>query len=161
MPIYVQAQTTQQDELFSECGSAKISGNLSNTSACAGENFAYVYDYQVFFNQPMNAFGNPSFAPFHHELSLVVPNYQPLQALLMTLGNDHKTIKQLTLNSTKRANSAQEEVIGQLTAHNGMLKQFNLFSQESSGRIVIKLLFEKLIHEDKLTQKSGLLQSNH
>ena len=161
MPIYVNAKSTQNNELFADCGTEKIAGNHANLHACAVKDFAYVYDYQLFFHQPMSHFGTPNHSTFQHELSLVLPNYQPLQAMLMSLSNAHQSISTLTINQTRRASSEQEEITGQLIGTNGAIKQFNIMSLENSGRIIIKMLFEKLTHEDKLTQKSGLLQSTH
>lgn len=161
MPIYVSAQTQQSNDLFSDCGSKAIAGNLANTTSVAGQNYCFVYHYQLHLSQPMNHFGSQAAAaPFEQELVLILPNYQPIQPLLFNVSNEHQTISNLTLNITRRESSKSETLIGQLTGKNGVVKSFNCSSGDQLGQLCIRLLFEKLTHEDKQTQKSGVLQTN-
>lgn len=161
MAQYVQATTQQNDQLFAKCGTRDIANASSNVSAVAGEHFSIVHESNFSIVQPHDQSGNrANSAAFQHQVVIVVPDYEPTQSMVLNVLNERKTIQTLTLNATRR-NGGVDKLVGQYVAENGLLASYsrNNATTDGLGSITLTFVFEKIRHEDKLTQTSGYLQT--
>ena len=163
MPTYVKAITTQNDELFLNCGTKEIAGNNTNLNMeCAGPHFSLVSSAQLRLSQPFDAsassFNN---ARFTHGLTLIVPNYQPIQSMMLNAINEQKVIQELMLNTVAiRPNASRQTLIGQYIASNGILLDYICDPTGNGlGRISLSFVFEKVLHTNMITNTSGLAQT--
>lgn len=154
--LYVSATTEQNDIIFAECGSKTIAGNAANTGSVAGKDFCLVHSAHLNVEQPHDHQTSDYHTAQHqHNLTLVVPNYQPLQAMLMNVINERKVIATLTLNTAQRHAKGQS-LMGQTIAKKGILANYVL-GFETGSDIALTFHFEQLTHDNKLTQTSGAL----
>ncbi len=161
MPQYVQAITVNNQQLFPKCGTREVAGTVSNIGNTAGGDFSYVYESIFSVVQPHNHSGNSSnSAAFQHQITIVVPDYEPIQSAALNLLNEHNTVQKLVLNATRRdGTGAQDKLTGQYTAENGLLVNYHRANSEGRGSIVLTFVFEKITHEDKVGLSSGLLKT--
>lgn len=163
MPTYVQAITTQNDQLFLNCGTRAIAGNLSNINEeCAGPHFSLVNSVGIRLNQPFDSnassFNN---ARFTHAITFIVPNYQPIQSMMLNVINEQKVIDELKLNTVGiRPNSSRQALIGQYIATNGILLDYLCDPTGNGlGRISLAFVFEKIIHTNMISNTSGIVKT--
>ena len=163
MPTYVRAISLENDELFPKCGTREIAGNWYNLNKeCAGENFSLVYAVAVRVGQPYDV-GADSFnkSRFNHSLTITVPNYQPVQSMILNMMNEQKTIHTLTLNTVQiRPGASKQTLIGQYSAENGIVVDYVCDpTSNGMGRITATMVFEKLNHNNLITHTSGYLKT--
>lgn len=156
--LYANATTEQNDAIFAECGGKTIAGNAANTGTTAGKDFCLVHSAHLNVEQPHDTqTSDYHTAQHHHSLTLVVPNYQPLQAMLMNVINERKVIATLTLNAVQRHAKGQS-LMGQTIAKKGVLAHYVL-GFETGGDIALTFYFDQFTHDNKLTQTSGALHA--
>ena len=161
MPTYVQAVTTQNDQLFLRCGTSEVAGNqASNGSEGSGSDFSLVLASSFKVIQPYDqAASSYNTAQCVHELNIAVPNYQPIQSMVLNIMNERKTIAELFLNYVAiKPGGQKRQLIGQYAFTNGILTAYDA---EPSGNgeksIGLTFVFEKVVHTNYATDTSGFL----
>ena len=170
MPYYVEIETTTYGNLTAKCGTADVAKRLSNVNAgVAGPDFAYVYSFDLKVEQPHNQSGaaTSSSAPFQNEITLVVPDYEPLSTCALNTINGHDVIKQLTLNLTARE-AGKETLLNQYIMTDGILvskrhvvrDQRDQDAQRHRGEMELTFKFQQIVGNDKVANTQGTLMTN-
>ena len=170
MPYYVEVETTSYGNLTAKCGTADVAKRLSNVnSSVAGPDFAYVYSFNLNVEQPHNEAGaaTSSSAPFQNQLTLVVPDYEPLSSCALNTINGHDVIKQLTLNITAR-DAGKETLLNQYVMTDGILvakrhvvrDQRDADAQRHRGEVELTFKFQEIVSNDKVSNTQGTIKTN-
>lgn len=170
MPFYVDIQTQSCGSVTAHCGTQQIADRASNTDeqSGAGADRSLVNRFRFELVQAHDQTGNSSLAPFTHQLTLFLPDYEPLISAATNVINKHDLITKLVLNATRRINSDSESVTQSYTMTNGILTQFNhqVLDQRDGqnlqhrGEVILGFRFQHIQTDDKLTQTVGVLNSN-
>ena len=159
MPSYVQAATTQNDQLFLRCGTAEVSGNLaSNDSEGSGADFSLVLAANFNVLQPYDVNANSyNTAGFSHLLTVVIPNYQPVQSMALNIMNERKTVAELILNYVAiKPGGVRRQLVGQYSFTNGILTGYDCQpGGNGEGQIALSFVFEKMTHTNFATNTAG------
>lgn len=159
MPSYAQAVTNQEDQLFLRCGTKEVAGNLaSEASEGSGADFALVLAANFNVLQPYDLNANSyNAAGFSQLLTVVVPNYQPVQSMALNIMNERKTIAKLILNYVAiKPGGVRRQLVGQYTFSNGILTSYDCQpGGNGEGQIALSFVFEKMAHANLATHTAG------
>lgn len=163
MLTYAQAVSTQNDELFLKCGTKAIAGRIaSEKSAGSGPDFTVVLDSHITIIQPYHITGsNSNNSQFIHQISLVVPNYQPIQSMVLNFMNQKQTVDTLTLNFVAVVpHGSGRALAGQYVFTNGFISHYSAQpGAMGEGTLLLAFVFEKMEHNDLLSHTSGQLST--
>ena len=163
MPTYVQATTESGSELFPNCGGKEIAGNVSNLGEAAGANYSLAYSANISLATPFSTQAhsknrtNPQYV-----IDIVVPNYEPIQSMLLNMMAENDVVSKLVISNTMRkpGNTVSIRQVSEYTAENGTLVSYDGdMSANATGSITMEFVFEKLHHENKLTNTSGSIST--
>lgn len=167
MPYYVQITSEKNKEITVGCGEDKIAGRLANVSKNAGPNFSYVYAFELNIAQPHNEHGagNISSAPALHTVSLTLPDYEPIAAMVLPVMQQQDKITKLIFNQT--SNQQNGQLLGQYEMSNGMIIDYKHIiddqrlpdAQKQRGHINLVLKFEQITYSDHITNKQGVINT--
>jgi hypothetical protein len=158
MPIYCEAKSANQGELFPECATPIIAGRNANTKAKKDMTLVLDYGWNII-----------STSSSHHSSSLftmhlVVPAYQPTISAVFNVLNHKDEIERLQL-SVLGGLAQRDQLIGLYTATDGQIVSANLVhshdSSDSGGKLSIMMSFDKIIHDNKMTSTSGVISSTN
>ena len=164
MLTYVQANTPQDDELFLKCGTKAVAGRIASAkSAGSGDNFSTVLNSNLQIIQPYDFTANSfNTANFLHQLTIVVPNYQTIQAMALNIMSFKQTIHSLVLNSVAVTSTGSgRELICQYQLHNGFITHYDCQPGAfGEGTITFGFVFEKIAYSDWATNTSGQMSTS-
>lgn len=158
MPIYCEAKSASYGELFPECATPTIAGRNANTKAKNDTTLVLDYGWNI-----------ASTDSNHHSgilftMHLVVPAYQPTISAVFNVLNHKDEIKSLQL-SVLGCHAQRDQLVGLYTATNGQVISANLIhsqdSSDSGGKLSILMAFNKIIHDNKITNTSGIISSTN
>ena len=163
MPTYVQATTESGSELFPNCGGKEIAGNVSNLGEGAGANYSLVYSTNMSLYTPFSTQAHSNNRTAYQSLiTVVVPNYEPIQSMILNLVAQNDVISKLVISNVTRkpGNNGSTRQVSQYTAENGTLVSSDTdMSANGAGTINLSFVFEKVSHENKLSNTSGSIST--
>ncbi len=169
MPYYVQIETETYGALTASCGTKEVSDRLSNTNSdVAGQDFAYVYSFDLDIAQPHNEHGagTVSSAPALHTVTFTVPDYEPIIAGALNVLAGQDRIKTLTFNlcSVQQGNS---KLLAQYVMKDGMMVDFEHViddqrspdAQKQRGHVNLSFKFQEVDVTNKITNTQGAIKT--
>jgi|TARA_R110002167_G_C12693194_1_gene652627 hypothetical protein len=162
MPIYVTCKTKSGGEFFLKCGSKEVAGRNANTLIDNCENASLVLDYgwDIQISQTSGTStrgGSISFSMF-----LVVPAYQPTISSAYNAFSLNDDIVELVITVVdKNLGVSKPSIVGTYTAHNGTLISAGMVhshDSKDSGKLNLNYQFEKIIHDNKITNTTGIVK---
>jgi hypothetical protein len=142
-----------------------VADRQANTnSTTAGADYAYVYAMDFEVKQPHDAMGsgNTSSSQSHAQITLVLPDYEPLTVGALNVLKLQDNIKKLTLNTTARQGSG-DKVLAQFQGQNGVLIDYGHTVRDQRlgehlkhrGEVKMVFRFETYVLDNKVTNSSA------
>lgn len=167
MPYYVEIASQNKGTLTATCGTANIADRLANTNSdVAGNDFAYVYAFDLDVQQPHNEHGagTVSSAPALHTVTVTVPDYEPILTGAIEILAAQDVIKQLTFNIAA-IKQGSNKLLAQYVMSDGMMIDYEhiiddqrlLDAQKQRGHVIMTFKFKQINISNKVSNSEGTI----
>ena len=160
MPAYVSIETKNLKEIFKNCGTPAVAGRNSNMQNELGADFSLVLSHSF----DIVSQNSSSTNHFSWKFMLSVPAYAPSKSALINLMNQKEPIEKMTLiiadrNASGGKNTIKEKYIAENGSVEFVSMSDNNIGSDGYGKISIIIDFEKMMHENLVSNTSGHIQT--
>ncbi len=167
MPVYSQAKSENQGELFNTCSTETVAERNSSANTFNNDHYSLVKSYSFY----LAAQGSNHTENFTFALDMTVPAYPPAVAAAMNIANNKDKIETLVIKEIKRAGTtAKGKLVSEITATNGALTYVSVIRpnldgsekpiKDTYGSLKLTFKFEKMTFDDKVSNSLGLIKTS-